>query len=201
MKPTVVISLDLELAWGSFDVAYGGELLARARWTHDTGVPILLDIFSRHGLSATWAMVGLAMQDRLPRIGPHEEVVSATHHKPWFAYVPRDADESTAPEWFGRTLLDRIRATSPPQEVGFHSLSHVVFGDPGTGPRRARQEFDGCRAIARRLGFPGTSFVFPRNSVHFLDELRAAGFRCYRSEDVQPVNLHPRGSLIGCGGG
>ena len=33
-EPTVVISLDLELSWGSFDLSFDEGLLKMARWTH-----------------------------------------------------------------------------------------------------------------------------------------------------------------------
>jgi hypothetical protein len=53
-RPTVVISLDLELSWGSFDLSYGKELLKMGRWTHDVGAPNLLNHLTRNRLSATW---------------------------------------------------------------------------------------------------------------------------------------------------
>src|SRR5256885_3397135 len=40
---------------------------------------------------------------------------------------------------------------------------------------------------ARELGFPTTSFVYPRNSVAYVRELREAGFTCFRDMDRLPV--------------
>src|SRR6266545_933729 len=102
-EPTLVISLDLELAWGSFDHAYGPELLAMARWTHDHGAPTLLEQLTRNGLSATWAVVGAVMLDRLPdpkRLEPF----SIPGGRDWFSFVPPGATEQTAPEWFGASF-------------------------------------------------------------------------------------------------
>ena len=61
-QPTVVISLDLELSWGSFDLSFDDDLLKMGRWTYDTGAPNLLNHLTRNGLSATWAMVGAIMR-------------------------------------------------------------------------------------------------------------------------------------------
>lgn len=184
MPPTVVISLDFELAWGSFDKAYGKELLDCARWTHDFGVPVLLKHLSRTNLSATWATVGLTMLDRLAPVDDLAEVSYPHFPKPWFEFIPRQATEAEAPEWFGASVLRQIREATPYQEIGFHSWSHVIFADPGTPRERARQEFERCAALSKELGFDAESFVYPRNSVAHLDILREVGFKCYRSEDV-----------------
>jgi len=44
---TVVISLDFELIWGYIDLWYGDDLVEMGRWTHDVGVPNLLNHFTR----------------------------------------------------------------------------------------------------------------------------------------------------------
>src|SRR5262249_21742010 len=46
-----------------------------------------------------------------------------------------------------------------------------------------------CVQIAREFGIPPTSFVFPRNSVAFLRELRDAGFTCFRDVDQLPIRF------------
>ncbi len=186
---TVVISLDLELSWGQFDHTPSSELRDRARWTHDIGVPRLLSLLSTNGLSATWAVVGAMMQDRLPHVDQFEEVRYLHFQQPWFSCVPKGAQEADAPEWFGASLIEMIRKALPAQELGFHSFSHVIFGDPGTPTQRARQEFEACRQLAEELEIDGTSFVFPRNSVNHLDLLQASGFRTFRSSDLLPFNL------------
>jgi hypothetical protein len=186
--PTLVISLDLELAWGSFDHAYGSELLEMARWTHDRGAPELLAQLTRNGLRATWAVVGVACHDRLP------DVSTLTPWRlpaggDWFSRVPAGATEESAPEWFGASLVRILRAARPAQEVGFHGWSHVVLGDRRVPRERARQELAECGELARHLGIIAPSFVFPRNRVGHLDALRDAGFACYRGPDVLPWGL------------
>jgi len=182
-QPTVVISLDLELSWGTFDRCVNDNLLRMARWTHDVGAPNLLNHLTRNGLSATWAVVGALMRSSLPDVSSLPEVKYRHFPKPWFSYVPRDGDESTHPEWFGASVVRMIRHANPRQEIGFHSFSHVPFGSPGMTRERAVAEYRLCVETAKKLGFATTSFVFPRNLVAYVRELREAGFTCFRDAD------------------
>ena len=192
IRPTVVISLDLELSWGSFDLSYNDELLKMGRWTHDVGAPNLLNHLTRNGLSATWAIVGAMMRRSLPDISALPEVRYPHFRKPWFSYIPKDGNEQTHPEWFGASLVERIRNATPAQEIGFHSFSHVPFGERGMTRERAIAEYRCCAELARELGIPKSSFVFPRNSVAYLPELREAGFNCFRDVDRLPVRFSNR---------
>lgn len=187
--PTVVISLDLELSWGSFDLSYDDDVRKMARWTHDVGAPRLLNHLTGNGLSATWAVVGAMMRRSLPDICGLPEVHYSHFPKPWFSYVPKRGDETTHPEWFGTQLLERIRKAQPEQEIGFHSFSHVPFGLPGMTRERAIAEYRYCAQIAREMGISTTSFVFPRNLVAYLRELRDAGFVCFRDADQLPFRF------------
>jgi hypothetical protein len=189
MKPTVVISLDLELSWGSFDHSHGDSLLKMARWTHDEGVPGLLEHLTRNGLAASWAIVGAMMGASMPDVSGLPEVHYPHFRKPWFDYVPKTGDENSHPEWFGASLVKMIQAAQPRQEIGFHSFSHVIFGWPGMTRERAIAEYDHCRQIARANGFSPGCFVFPRNSVAYLRELRNAGFTCFRDVDELPLRF------------
>jgi hypothetical protein len=188
-EPTVVISLDLELSWGMFDLSFDDHLLKMARWTHDVGAPNLLNHLTRNGLSATWAVVGAMMRSSLPDISGLPEVEYRHFAMPWFSYVPQEGDESTHPEWFGANLVKMIQCAKPQQEIGFHSFSHVPFGLPGMTRERAIAEYVHCAQTAKQLGIGTTSFVFPRNSVAYLRELRDAGFICFRDVDELPFRF------------
>lgn len=189
MEPTVIISLDLELSWGSFDHAYGDALLKMARWTHDVGVPNLLGHLTRNNLSASWAIVGAMMGSSLPDVNCLPEVRFPHFPKPWFDYAPKTGDESSHPEWFGASLVRMIQQAQPTQEIGFHSFSHVIFGWLGMTRERAIAEYEFCTRIAREHCFSPDSFVFPRNSVAYLAELHAAGFTCFRDVDRLPFRF------------
>jgi len=188
-QSTVVISLDLELSWGSFDLSFDEDLVKMARWTHDIGAPSLLSHLTRNGISATWAVVGAMMRPSLPDVSGLPEVNFPHFSKPWFSYVPKEGDELTHPEWFGARLVEMIKSAKPEQEIGFHSFSHVPFGWPGMTRERAIAEYHYCAQTARELGIPITCFVFPRNSVGYLADLRDAGFTCFRDVDALPFRF------------
>lgn len=187
--PTVVISLDLELSWGSFDLCYDETVRKMGRWTHDVGAPRLLHHLTRNGLSATWAVVGAMMRSRLPDVSQLPDVRLPHFSKPWFSFIPKDGDEKTHPEWFGAELVEMIRKATPKQEIGFHSFSHVPFGLPGMTRERAMAEYRYCAHLARELNIPTSSFVFPRNLVAFVRELSETGFTCFRDRDHLPMGF------------
>jgi hypothetical protein len=181
--------LDLELSWGTFDLSYDEDLIKMARWTHDIGVPNLLNHLTRNGISASWAMVGAMMRSSLPDVSALPEVHYPHFSKPWFSCVPVNGDESTHPEWFAASLVEMIKNAKPKQEIGFHSFSHAPLGWPGMTRERAIAEFQYCAQTARELGLSTACFVFPRNSVAYLDDLRAAGFTCFRDVDDPSIRL------------
>src|SRR5258706_2663592 len=183
------MSLDLKLRWVSFDLSFDDVLLKVGRWTYDTGAPNLLTHLTRNGLSATWAMVGAIMRPSLPDVSGLPEVNYPHFSKPWFSYVPKEGDESTHPEWFGARLVEMIKLAKPEQEIGFHSFSHVPFGWPGMTRERAIAEYRYCAQTAREFGIPTKCFVFPRNSVAYLGDLRDAGFTCFRDVDELPFRF------------
>jgi hypothetical protein len=187
--PTVVISLDLELSWGMFDLSFNDDLLKMSRWTHDVGAPNLLNHLTSNGLSATWAAVGAMMRPSLPDVSGLPEVNYPHFAKPWFSYVPKEGDELAHPEWFGASLIQMIKNAKPEQEIGFHSFSHVPFRCRGMTRERAIAEYRYCVRTANELGIPTTSFVFPRNLVAYLAELRKEGFTCYRDADELPIRF------------
>lgn len=196
--PTVVISLDLELSWGTFDLSHDDRLSKMARWTHNIGAPLLLKHLEDNGLPATWAIVGAMMRPSLPDVSMLPDVSYPHFDKPWFSLVPRDGDERNHPDWFGASLVQLIRRAKPKQEIAFHSFSHVPFGWRGMTRERAIAEYRHCKRIADELGGPATSFVFPRNSVAYLSELRDAGFACFRDVDELPLRFeNPKLNSLG----
>jgi hypothetical protein len=183
MTGTFVLSLDTELAWGSFDKNLHAKLVRAAAWENREGIPRLLDLLCRERISATWAFVGHVTLDRCSGHAEFEPVKYDWYSGDWFEHDPM-SDESRHPEWYGRNCFLKVLRAPHPQEIAFHSFSHVVFGNPGTPSRRAMQEFSACQKIAREFRIRGDVFVYPRNRVGFLGELREAGFRTFRAPDV-----------------
>lgn len=188
----VVISIDAELAWGFHDLASPPvDRIERARWGWDQ----LAELLERHRLPATWAIVGHLFLEGCD--GRHR-----SHPSPagWFrSERTRWADR---PELrFAGELLDEVVSAGVAHDVGGHTFSHVVFGEPWVERDLARAELAATsEAMAGSVGVgPPRSFVFPRNSVGHRDVLADAGYLCYRGPPPWASGrLHGRlGKLVG----
>ena len=180
------ISLDFELIWGTRDLFGPGrfhEICLRERIV----VERLLELFAEFNVSATWCTVGhLFLRDCAGHEGvKHPEIVRPDHawvSHDWFEHDPC-GNETTDPVFYGRALVEKILACRVPQELGCHTFSHVIFGDPGCSKATARTELAECLKLARQMGVEMRSFVFPRNRPGHLDVLPEFGFTCYRSRE------------------
>jgi peptidoglycan/xylan/chitin deacetylase (PgdA/CDA1 family) len=182
------ISLDFELAWGTVDIIgpeKWNEVYKRER---EIVVDRLLNLFVEFDVSATWCILGHLFLDACaPENGrKHPEIVRAHHEwhpDDWFIHDPCGTRES-APIFYGRDLVEKIRDCPVTQEIGSHSFSHIIFGDKGCSEEAARSELAECVKLAGELGIEMRSFVFPRNEIGHLGAVRDAGFKCYRG--VEP---------------
>lgn len=181
------ISFDFEMAWGSRrssdpDHAIGVERVREV-------VPALLDLFTRHNISATWATVGHLMlrpQDcpdgRYPFDLPAPK--PSWFNGDWYDGVPSWNDPQ-ARRFYAPELVEAIVQCPAYQELASHTFSHVVIGDDACTAEVAEAEFIHCREVAATWGREIHSLVFPRNQVGHLDLLRATGHRCFRSTNTE----------------
>jgi peptidoglycan/xylan/chitin deacetylase (PgdA/CDA1 family) len=179
------LSLDFELIWGTLD--RGVETYREAcEREHDFVVDRLLALLAEFEISATWCTLGHLFLGscELHEGRKHPEVVPPQHEwvADWFAQDPC-TDEARDPIFYGKSLVDRVLACEVPQEVGCHSFSHPIFGDPGCSRETAETELAECMRLARERGLEMQSFAFPRNRVGHLDVLREQGFSIYRGPD------------------
>lgn len=181
------ISIDFELIWGTLDL-FGPDGFRDACGVERAEViDRLLALFVEYDVSASWCMLGHLFLDRctIAEGRKHPEIVRpahAWHEADWFIHDPCGSEES-APLFYGRSLLEKIRACPIRQEIGCHSFSHVIFGDAGCSRATAESEVAACVRLARELGLEMRSFAFPRNQVGHLDVLNEYGFTCYRGPD------------------
>lgn len=153
------ISIDLELAWGYWDTP-NPAMFAKGRELERPIAARLLDLFERHEVSATWAIVGRLLEK------------------------PRGKESLPGGEgiWYAPDIIEKIAAAKAPQDIGSHSYAHIYFSECGAAAARA--DLEAARAIHARHSLPFSSFVFPRNQVGHLDELARAGIRIFRSTDL-----------------
>lgn len=157
-KGVLTISIDLELAWGVWDILTA-EDLALAEAAERPICAALLDLFDRHQVSATWAMVAALLDQASAQTRPGNPVC-----------------------WHAPDIIERIVRASAGHEIGSHGGRHIYFADIAAAA--ARDDLAFAADVHRAHGLPFDSFVFPRNAVGHLDALADAGLRTFRGPDV-----------------
>jgi peptidoglycan/xylan/chitin deacetylase (PgdA/CDA1 family) len=157
-KGAVTISIDLELAWGVWDILTPADL-ALAEAAERPICAALLELFDRHQVAATWALVA-ALLDR----------------------KSAEARPGSPACWHAPDIVERIVRASAGHEIGSHGGRHIYFADIASA--EARDDLAFAADQHRANGLPFTSFVFPRNAVGHLDALAEAGLRTFRGPDV-----------------
>lgn len=193
MPAKFLISLDFELLWGVRDHAdrdsYGDNILGARK-----AIPRMLDLFEKHGVSATWATVGFVFcssRDELMASLPPEELRPTYHDGRLSAYAYLDevgVNEAEDPYYYGASLVDRIQQT-PGQEIGTHTLSHYYCLEPGQSTVQFEADLNAAIALAGQCGIKLSSIVFPRNQYgeDYLAICRKMGLTNYRGTPEQWV--------------
>ena len=178
-----VVSIDTELAWGEAhrrDGTEGSHHFDAERQVIDA----ILDLFARHGIAATWAIVGHLFLDAChdDGRGPHPGLVTPDYDwldEGWLAVDPCST-LADAPHWYGRDIVDAVLGCAVPQEVGSHSFSHVIVDDPACTPDVFASELAAAAGVAAERDVELRSFVYPRNKIGQIERLAEHGYRCYR---------------------
>ncbi|MGH9857413.1 MAG: hypothetical protein ACRD4B_06170, partial [Acidobacteriota bacterium] len=188
------LSLDFELIWGTLDKRGPNGFRSACETERRYVIDRLLELFVEFKIPATWCVVGHLMLDHCVCENgvKHSSIVPPKHSwvGDWFAHDPC-GDEKKFPLFYGRSLVEKIRDCSIPQEIGSHSFSHVIFGDVGCSVETARTELAACVQAARDLNIQMHSFVFPRNSIGHLNVLSENGFRIFRGLEPHWFNHLP----------
>ena len=185
MPGTLVISLDFELMWGVRDhrtcADYGDAVLGGR-----AAIPKILGRFSKSGIRATWATVGLLfartrdeMLDMAPQIKP--AYVNA-NLSPYEAIANQiGTDEDSDPLHFGRSLVESIAETEG-QEIASHTYSHYYCLEEGQSLKAFDADMSAAVSIAWQHGIELKSMVFPRNQMtdRHIAVCANHGIVCYR---------------------
>lgn len=184
MAGKLVISLDFELLWGVRDHAtretYGKEVLGARR-----AIPQILDLFSEHDISATWATVGfLFCKNRDELLASAAKILPSYTQSNLSNYTYFDevgTDESTDPYYFAFSLIDQISST-PRQEIATHTMSHYYCLESGQTNEQFEADIDAAIAIAKKRSINLRSIVFPRNQYNdkHIQICKTRGLNVYR---------------------
>ncbi|MUV59829.1 polysaccharide deacetylase family protein [Halobacterium sp. CBA1126] len=176
------ISLDTELAWGTFDKGNAERYEEAYRNTPEV-IDRLCDLFDEYEIPATWAVVSHLLEDcdgdHSDRTAPDFEWIDD-----WFGDLPcaSGMDEDL---WYAPWLIDRIQDCETEQEIGLHGSTHMQLGADGCLRQHAEEEIGTAVKTLRSHGVEPKSFVFPRNDVGYVDVLREHGIEAYRGVDAR----------------
>lgn len=188
-KPSFIISLDTELIWGclTHQLSKIVDLMKADKKKVRGCIDILLSLFEKYNIPATWAVVGHLFLDRCER----EDGVS---HKnmPRFREECYPFDPCTSiqkdPLYYGKDVIEMILSKSIGHEVAYHSFSHVIFSNCSREVAEAEIK-EGIR-LAKEFGITLKSFVFPKNKMGYIDLLKKYRFKIYRGENLGKYDLN-----------
>ena len=186
-KPgTLIVSLDFELFWGMQDCAalddYRENIFGARK-----AIPQLLQLFARHDIHATWAIVGcLFAQDRtevepfFPALRPEYEKAELSTYRCF-----EQGDESREPQCFYAPEMIAEIARRNGQEIASHTFSHFYCREAGQTIRQFEADMRASLAIAQAHGYRLTAVVLPRNQCEpeYVQVLGKLGFTAYRDEE------------------
>ena len=153
------VSIDLELAWGVWD-KLTPDRLQLASEAETAIVGRLLALSEKHDLPVTWATVG-----RIFDAGAEASLPAG----------PRGA-------WYAPQLVDAIRRSKVPHDLGSHSYAHVYYDRISRD--EAAEDLGRDVAVRKAWGLPLRTWVYPRNGIGHVDLLAAAGVEVYRTHDA-----------------
>ncbi len=180
----LVISLDLEQAWGCEPDRIGPRERAAFLGVRDA-VPRILELAHEFDIAITWTTVGLLFFDDRDEMLEHLPEERPNYLNPSLCAYSRlsgvGASEKADPLHFGRSLLLRIR-DCPRQEIGGHSFSHFYALEDGATTTAFSADLAAATRAAALLDLELKSLVFPRNQVNeaYLPICRQAGYRSFR---------------------
>jgi peptidoglycan/xylan/chitin deacetylase (PgdA/CDA1 family) len=154
----LTISVDLELAWGVWDHLTPDDL----RLAESAERPIcaaLIELFDRHQVPATWAVVAALLDEASAAARPGPKAC-----------------------WFAPDIVERLIKSRAGHEIGSHSGRHIYFDSASAAEARADLEF--ARHLHRAHGLSFDSFVFPRAATGHLDIVADVGLKVVDNGDV-----------------
>ena len=182
-KPIFIMSLDTELLWGYAGYPSNEVIsLMKSDAKKVRGcIDILLNLFQKHNIPATWAVVGHLFLDHCDCEDgvPHKDM--PRFKEDWYSSDPC-TDIKRDPLYYGKDIVEKILSSRIEHEIGYHSFSHVVFSE--CSQEVAEAEIKKGVKLAEEFGITFKSFVFPENKIGHVDILKKYGFKIYRGYNL-----------------
>jgi hypothetical protein len=185
-RPVFILSLDIELGWGSFN--HNGLERHRRSYEKTRGlIRQMLDLFDANQFAATWAVVGHLFLDHCSRVGDgnHNHVLQPEYSwwpQGWLSHDPFSNMEHD-PYFYAPDIIDSLLGCPTEQELASHTFTHAILGDPECTREVAWSQLQEAMKVTEARGRRLRSLVYPRNQVGHIDVLAELGFTSYRGMD------------------
>ena len=185
---SLVISLDFELIWGIYDLQPSISKREEILKTRKV-VPMLLNMFKKYDIHATWATVGFLffesrneLMTSLPTNLPNYENKSLLPYEKIKTELGESEKED--PLYYAPSLIQEILLT-PNQELATHTFSHYYCLENGQTLIEFDSDINAAIQIAQKYNMNIKSIVFPRNqySPEYLDICFKRGILTFRGNE------------------
>ena len=188
MSGSLIVSLDFELFWGMLDQctldAYQENVLGGR-----AAIPRLLELFERHGIHATWAVVGLMFAENVDEARKYfpQDTVQPTYNNinmsPYPLIKSIDNPEIDDTLYFAPDVVEQIAKTDG-QEIASHTFSHFYCREEGQTVEQFEADMIAAKTIASDKGYNLKTVVLPRDQCvrKYIDVLPKLGFIAYRDD-------------------
>lgn len=188
-KGSLIVSLDFELFWGMQDCSsledYQENVMGGRK-----AIPLLLELFQKHGIHATWATVGFMFAENyeeLKQYFPRKELIPTYDNgalSTYRCFSEIGVNEQEAPCFYAPSLIKKV-ATTAGMEIGSHTFSHFYCRETGQTLEQFEADMKAAKSIAESKGYDITSVVLPRNQcdAKYIEVLRKLGYTTYRDEE------------------
>lgn len=203
MNGVFTISLDFELHWGGFEkwplsshrapATGNGQPVTFDRYFLSTRevIPHLLDLFQRYEIHATWAAVGMLLNDsrqELLQNAPAARPVYQNRMLSPYHFIDTHGigeGEQDDPFHFAPSLI-RLILDTPHQELGTHTYAHFYCNEPGQTVDQFRADLKAAKKVSEKYGVTLRALVFPRNQFNtsYLKVCREEGITSVRSNPL-----------------
>lgn len=146
----------------------------------------LVAMFARYDIPATFAYVmAFTLTPDERRAFDHILAPRDGSEDGWLRHYWQALREGGSEGWFQPHALEVVLADGR-HEIACHSFCHRPLGDESISAEGARAELLAASEAARLKQVELATFVYPRNEVGHVDELRKAGYIGYRELLARP---------------
>ena len=202
MNGKLVVSLDFEMLWGMLDCAtvnsYGDNVLGAKK-----AIPELLKVFTKYGVHATWATVGMMFAENAEtaeKYFPKNELLPSYENKALstYSYFEKIKQDEELKKYFFAPEIIKLISKTDGQEIACHTFSHYYCNEKGQTKEQFDADIKAAVKIAEDNGYKLSSIVLPRNqcNLNYLGVLKDNGFVAYRGRENDWIHKKLKGFFM-----